>query len=77
MVKRICQYGIRIQRKLFSLAVRNMLGTITHVATQDPVVALTFDDGPDPVYTPRLLDILETHWTAPYGCGDLTRSLVF
>ncbi|HEX4821942.1 MAG TPA: polysaccharide deacetylase family protein, partial [Acidimicrobiales bacterium] len=24
----------------------------------DPVVALTFDDGPDPTYTPQILDIL-------------------
>jgi peptidoglycan/xylan/chitin deacetylase (PgdA/CDA1 family) len=24
-------------------------------------IALTFDDGPDPVYTPQLLDILRTH----------------
>ncbi len=33
-------------------------GTITHVATDEPVVALTFDDGPDPVVTPALLKIL-------------------
>jgi peptidoglycan-N-acetylglucosamine deacetylase len=36
-------------------------GAITHVATQQSVAALTFDDGPDPVYTPRLLDVLRTH----------------
>jgi peptidoglycan/xylan/chitin deacetylase (PgdA/CDA1 family) len=35
-----------------------MLGTITRVQTQEPAVALTFDDGPHPEYTPRLLDIL-------------------
>ena len=29
--------------------------------TADPVVALTFDDGPDPEWTPRLLEILEQH----------------
>lgn len=34
---------------------------ITHVETHDPVAALTFDDGPHPVYTPRLLRILEKH----------------
>ncbi len=34
---------------------------LTHVLTEDPVIALTFDDGPDPVYTPRLLDILAAH----------------
>jgi peptidoglycan-N-acetylglucosamine deacetylase len=34
---------------------------LTRVLTADPVVALTFDDGPDPAYTPRLLDILAAH----------------
>ena len=34
---------------------------ITHVETRDPVAALTFDDGPHPVYTPRVLSILEKH----------------
>lgn len=34
---------------------------ITNVETRDPVAALTFDDGPHPVYTPRVLSILETH----------------
>jgi peptidoglycan-N-acetylglucosamine deacetylase len=37
------------------------LGTVTHVNTREPVVALTFDDGPHPEYTPRLLDILARH----------------
>jgi peptidoglycan-N-acetylglucosamine deacetylase len=36
-------------------------GTITSVTTRDPVVALTFDDGPHPEYTPRLLDILQRY----------------
>lgn len=27
----------------------------------DPEVILTFDDGPDPVHTPRILDILQKH----------------
>jgi peptidoglycan/xylan/chitin deacetylase (PgdA/CDA1 family) len=29
--------------------------------TDRPLVALSFDDGPDPVHTPRVLDILERH----------------
>lgn len=33
-------------------------GTVTHVATEEPLVALTFDDGPDPDATPALLEIL-------------------
>jgi peptidoglycan/xylan/chitin deacetylase (PgdA/CDA1 family) len=36
-------------------------GSITRVRTDDPVVALTFDDGPDPDCTPQLLDVLERH----------------
>ena len=34
---------------------------ITNVETRDSVVALTFDDGPHPIYTPRVLSILEKH----------------
>ncbi len=34
---------------------------ITHVETSQPVVALTFDDGPHPVYTPQVLQVLEKH----------------
>lgn len=37
------------------------LGTIVAVRTSRPVVALTFDDGPDPRTTPRLLELLERH----------------
>jgi len=36
-------------------------GTVTRVSTDKPYVALTFDDGPNPAYTPQLLDILEQH----------------
>lgn len=39
----------------------NPLRTIVRVEVARPVVALTFDDGPDPEYTPRLLDVLERH----------------
>ncbi len=39
--------------------VRNdALGTVSRIATTEAVVALTFDDGPHPVYTPQLLDVL-------------------
>jgi peptidoglycan-N-acetylglucosamine deacetylase len=36
-------------------------GCITRVETAEPLIALTFDDGPDPRFTPRLLDLLERH----------------
>ncbi|MCW3099704.1 MAG: polysaccharide deacetylase [Chthonomonadaceae bacterium] len=31
---------------------------LSHASTSEKVVALTFDDGPDPTYTPRVLDTL-------------------
>ncbi len=34
---------------------------ITRVKTDEPLVALTFDDGPHPVYTERILEILAAH----------------
>lgn len=38
-----------------------VVGSVTHVSTPRAVVALTFDDGPDPVFTPCLLDVLQKH----------------
>lgn len=38
-----------------------LAGTITGADTREPLVALTFDDGPDPRWTPRVLDTLEAH----------------
>jgi peptidoglycan/xylan/chitin deacetylase (PgdA/CDA1 family) len=43
----------RIRRKAF--------GPITHVSTNLNLVALTFDDGPHPEYTPQLLAILRRY----------------
>ncbi|HEX6980381.1 MAG TPA: polysaccharide deacetylase family protein [Alphaproteobacteria bacterium] len=51
----------RISRYVRRMAGRRLLGTVTHVITTVPVAALTFDDGPDPTATPRLLDILARH----------------
>lgn len=34
---------------------------ITNIETDERVVALTFDDGPHPIYTPKLLEILNKH----------------
>jgi peptidoglycan/xylan/chitin deacetylase (PgdA/CDA1 family) len=35
------------------------MGTLTRVATREPVTALTFDDGPNPRSTPRFLELLD------------------
>lgn len=61
LAKRIASYSLRVIRRLLSMATPGMIGTITHVTTHEPVVALTFDDGPDPESTPKLLDILERY----------------
>ena len=55
------QHNVKILHRLFNAAARRAMGTITHVSTQDAVVALTFDDGPHPESTPHLLDVLERH----------------
>jgi peptidoglycan/xylan/chitin deacetylase (PgdA/CDA1 family) len=51
----------RLLRRAVRFAGRHFAGTITHVETTEPVAALTFDDGPDPATTPRLLEILDRH----------------
>ncbi len=38
--------------------VRRWVGSVTRVITDKPVIALTFDDGPDPEITPRVLSLL-------------------
>ena len=42
-------------------AVRTRQLGYRHVATRRPAVALTFDDGPDPRFTPTVLDLLAAH----------------
>lgn len=37
------------------------VGSLVRVATREPAIALTFDDGPDPEETPRVLEVLERH----------------
>ena len=51
----------RLGERWGEAAMARVTGTITHVTTDDPVIALTFDDGPHPAWTPRLLDVLAAH----------------
>jgi len=60
-LKRAVRYGARLFRRAFLSAAENLAGTITHAKTDNPIAALTFDDGPDPQYTPRLVEILERY----------------
>lgn len=43
----------------FDQAVIVRRDTIYHIASSEKVVALTFDDGPSPVWTPKILDVLK------------------
>jgi len=65
LLKLIGLQGNRLNESFFFRAfhafARRVRGTVTSVSTQDPVVAITFDDGPDPTFTPGLLEILGRH----------------
>lgn len=50
--------GLRSLRRVRQIVEARLLGTITQVLTSERVVALTFDDGPDREFTPRVLDVL-------------------
>lgn len=50
----------KIKRKLYRKR-KNLKLAITGVETPEKVIALTFDDGPHPVYTPLILDLLEQY----------------
>jgi peptidoglycan/xylan/chitin deacetylase (PgdA/CDA1 family) len=41
-----------------SWTLRGQIRTVWHVPTTERVVALTFDDGPEPNWTPRVLEVL-------------------
>lgn len=38
-----------------------VFGSVTGVITKENIAALTFDDGPDPLFTPMMLDVLSAH----------------
>lgn len=43
----------------FDQAVIARKDTVYHIPASEKIVALTFDDGPSPVWTPRILDVLK------------------
>jgi peptidoglycan/xylan/chitin deacetylase (PgdA/CDA1 family) len=45
----------------FALLEAAFPGILWRVQTSQPLVALSFDDGPDPIHTPPVLEILERH----------------
>jgi peptidoglycan-N-acetylglucosamine deacetylase len=53
--------GIAWRRGVVRARMQARFGPISHVRTTEPVVALTFDDGPHPQFTPQLLEVLRKH----------------
>ncbi|MDD5156324.1 MAG: polysaccharide deacetylase family protein [Candidatus Omnitrophica bacterium] len=51
--------GIAAFTVFYDQAVLVRKGTLYRLASSDKVVALTFDDGPSPVWTPKILDALK------------------
>ena len=58
---RIVKRAATLPRRLLETVDRRFLGSVASVATTEPVVALTFDDGPHPEDTPRLLHLLQQY----------------
>ncbi len=54
--------GVQSRLKgLLDAAEQRTLGTVTCFMTQEPIAALTFDDGPHPEFTPLFLEVLERY----------------
>jgi nucleoside-diphosphate-sugar epimerase/peptidoglycan/xylan/chitin deacetylase (PgdA/CDA1 family) len=68
-----------IKRGLFSAVPRQQL--IEHGNRNRAQIALTIDDGPDPIYTPRILDIfrdygIKTTFFVVGGCAEQYRNIL-
>ena len=48
----------RYARHIYSRMRDQLIGGVTHCATNEKIAALTFDDGPNPIYTPQVLAVL-------------------
>lgn len=60
--RRLLRSGLRLARRVLRAPLRRarlrLWGVVASVRTEQTLAALTFDDGPDPASTPRLLDAL-------------------
>lgn len=50
-----------LARRVVDPVLARRFGSVHHVVTDAPVVALTLDDGPDPRWTGPVLDVLDDH----------------
>jgi len=58
LVTRVFRRGLNIAGRPFAYAARSCFGVIRSVLTDQPAIALTFDDGPNPECTPALFTLL-------------------
>jgi len=47
--------------RFLQLIKNKYLGTLVRVKTEKKIAAITFDDGPDPVWTPKILEVLDEY----------------
>lgn len=55
----VCVCGVAVLFSMIALRQVASAATINRLSTKERVVVLTFDDGPDPVFTPATLEILK------------------
>ena len=60
-ITRVLGYARRLPANVTGRIAKPWMSSLCSVQTAEKVAALTFDDGPHPVYTPRLLDVLAKH----------------
>ncbi len=77
---RIATVARQLRTHAYSFARRSSLfpgrvDTVVECKTDQKVVALTFDDGPDPVYTPQVLNVL-SRYSVPATFFLLGRNIV-
>lgn len=60
-MKRVVRKVVTAADRAIEWAIAPVVGVTVGVRTKEPIAALTFDDGPDPLSTPRVLDLLDAH----------------
>ncbi len=61
MHRRICRFMIALVVLFLTGAAPSNSEVVWNVETDQKLIALTFDDGPNPVYTPQILDLLNQY----------------
>jgi len=60
-IAKVLGYARKLSNRVTGRIAQPWMGSVRSVQTDQKVASLTFDDGPHPEYTPRLLDVLAKH----------------